>query len=354
MPRLFIRIFLLYWLALLATLLIFHVLGLILPQTTDTWILGQRLVAAVVLSVGMSLLAARYVTKPVSAIRVAAHALAKGELTARAPHTTRTNKLAKRDEVQGLLNDFNHMAERLESLVDAQKHLVRDVSHELRSPLARLTLAIELIRQSPGEVNENLTRIEREVRLLDGLVGRLLLLSRLEAGSQLLSPEWLDLEDVLLQVVEDTHVEAQARPCAVHVLQSEGCPLCGDANLLRSVIENVVRNAIRHTSPSSDVTIHLSCREDSVAHIVVEDSGPGVPDADLDRIFEPFYRVDASRRRTTGGFGLGLAIAQRAVSLHGGTVEARNRLDRQGLRIEIHIPRNFTRDSSTGTPATQR
>lgn len=116
MPRLFIRIFLLYWLALLTTVLIFHVLGLILPQTTDTWILGQRLVAAVVLSVGMSLLAARYVTKPVSAIRAAAHALAKGELTARAPNTARTNKLAKRDEVQGLLNDFNHMAERLESL----------------------------------------------------------------------------------------------------------------------------------------------------------------------------------------------------------------------------------------------
>lgn len=238
--------------------------------------------------------------------------------------------------------------------MDAQKHLVRDVSHELGSPLARLTLAIELIRQSPGEVDENFSRIEREVRHLDALVGRLLLLSRLEAGSQLLSPEWLDLEDVLLQVVEDTHVEAVARPCAVHVLHSEGCRLRGDANLLRSVIENVVRNAICHTSPSSDVTIQLSCGEDSVAYIVVEDSGPGIPDAELDRIFEPFYRVDASRRRTTGGFGLGLSIAQRAVGLHGGTVEARNRLDRQGLRIEIHIPTNYTRDSSTGTPPTHR
>lgn len=121
----------------------------------------------------------------------------------------------------------------------------------------------------------------------------------------------------MLQVVEDTHVEAVARPCAVHVLHSEGCPLRGDANLLRRVIENVVRNAICHTSPSSDVTIQLSCGEDSVAYIVVEDSGPGIPDAELDRIFEPFYRVDASRRRTTGGFGLGLSIAQRSVGLHG-------------------------------------
>ena len=340
MPRLFIRIFLLYWLSLLATLFVFHLLGLILPQTTDTWILGQRLVAAVVLSVGMSLLASRYVTRPVRAIRAAAHALAEGDLTARAPTTARTNKPGRQDEVQGLVKDFNYMAEQLENLVESQKHLVRDVSHELRSPLARLTLAAELIRQSPGEVNEHLSSIEGEIKRLDALVERLLLLSRLEAGSQLFSPEWLDMEDLVLQVVEDTHLEAMARPCAVHVLRSEGCPVRGDADLLRSVIENVVRNAIRHTSPNSDISIQLSCTKDSVAQIVVEDCGPGVPDEALRRIFEPFYRVDASRRRTTGGSGLGLAIAQRAVNLHGGTIEAHNRLDRQGLRIEIRIPDN--------------
>jgi two-component system sensor histidine kinase CpxA len=288
----------------------------------------------------MSLLAARYVTKPVRAIRAAARTLAHGQLTARAPDTARMSKLGRRDEVQGLVEDFNYMADRLENLVEAHKHLVRDVSHELRSPLARLTLAAELIRQSPSDANEHLSSIEREIKRLDALVERLLLLSRLEAGSQLFSPEWLDMEDVVLQVAEDTHLEAMARPCAVHVLHSEGCPVRGDADLLRSVIENVVRNAIRHTAPNSDISLHLSCTKDSVAQIVVEDCGPGVPDEALKRIFEPFYRADSSRRRTTGGFGLGLAIAQRAVSLHGGTIEAHNRVDRQGLRIEIRIPAN--------------
>jgi two-component system sensor histidine kinase CpxA len=288
----------------------------------------------------MSLLAARYVTDPVTAIRAAARTLAQGELTARAPNTARTSKLGGRDEVQGLVEDFNYMADRLENLVDAHKHLVRDVSHELRSPLARLALAAELIRQSPSELNEHLGSVEREIKRLDALVERLLLLSRLEAGSELFSPEWLDMEDLVLQVAEDTHLEAMARPCAVHVLRSEACPVRGDADLLRSVIENVVRNAIRHTAPNSEISIELSCTKDSMAHIVVADCGPGVPDEALRRIFEPFYRVDASRRRTTGGFGLGLAIAQRAVRLHGGTIEAQNRLDRRGLRLDIRISAN--------------
>lgn len=340
MSKLFLRIFLLYWSTLVAYLLLDHVLYRVLPQTTDAWIIGQRLVAVAVLSAGMSLLAARYVTNPVRAIRSAAHALAEGKLKARAQDSRGQKARSREDEVQGLLSDFNYMAGKLESLVEAQKHLVRDVSHELRSPLARLTLAVELIRQSPGDLNEHLTRIERETKHLDALVERLLLLSRLEAGSQLLSLEWLDMEDIVLQVVEDTRVEAVARPCAVDVVQSQECPIRGDADLLRSVIENLVRNAIRHTVADSDVTIQLSCTKDSVARIIVEDCGSGVPDADLQRIFEPFYRLDSSRRRTTGGFGLGLAIAQRAVNLHGGTIEAANRVDRPGLRVEIHIPTN--------------
>ena len=343
MSKLFLRIFLLYWSTLLAYILLDHVLNRVLPQTTDTWIIGQRLVAIAVLSAVMSLLAARYVTNPVRAIRSAAHALAEGKLTARArdSRSEQARSKKKEDEVQGLLSDFNYMADKLENLVEAQKHLVRDVSHELRSPLARLTLAIELIRQSPGEVSEHLTRIEREIKHLDALVGRLLLLSRLEAGLQVLSLEWLDLVDIVLQVVDDTRVEAVARPCVVHVLQPEECPMRGDAELLRSVIENIVRNAIRHTAADSDVSIHLSCASGSVAQLVVEDCGSGVPDADLQRIFEPFYRVDSSRQRISGGFGLGLAIAERAVSLHRGTIEAYNRVDRSGLRVEIRIPLDF-------------
>jgi two-component system sensor histidine kinase CpxA len=279
-----------------------------------------------------------YLTKPIVRLRSATRRLAAGDLTARtgAPVTKR------RDEVAGLMRDFDAMAERLEILLKAQSRLLNDISHELRSPLARLNVALGLARQRSGvQSADMLERIELEASRLNELIGRILTLARLEDGEQRVPQTPVPLDELVLNVAEDAEFEAQARHCHVRTTIPEGdWGVRGNSSLLHSAVENVVRNAIRYTQEGTSVEIELAsvlAGTGADAVLKVSDSGPGVPPDALSKMFEPFYRVDDARGRLTGGVGLGLAITERAVRFHGGRVRASNR-EGSGLCVEIHLP----------------
>ncbi len=283
-------------------------------------------------------LLAWYMTKPVSRLRAATQQIAAGDLTARAGDP----KSRRHDEIAGLVRDFDTMAGRLETLVKAQSRLLNDISHELRSPLARLNVALGLARQRSGpESASMLERIELEASRLNELIGRLLTLARLEDGEQRVPSTPVLLDEVVLNVAEDAEFEAQARRCHVHSEIPEGnWAVRGQASLLHSAIENVVRNAIRYTREDSTVQIQLTKKRRSngaEAVVRVSDCGSGVPSDALEKLFQPFYRLDDDRGRQTGGVGLGLAITERAVRFHGGRVAALNRPE-GGLLVEIHLP----------------
>lgn len=278
---------------------------------------------------------ARYLTTPIVRLRAATQKLASGDLTARAgvPH--------RHDEIGELVRDFDRMAERLENLVNAQKRLLTDISHELRSPLARLNVALGLARQRSGsEAVSALQRIDRESSRLNELIGRLLTVARLESGEAAVPKDEVRLGELIREVVKDATFEAQTRRCRINCTIVDDCTLMGDAGLLQSAVENVVRNAMRYTKEGTDVDVRLKCDHVSIgeaAVLTVSDSGPGVPQEALAKLFRPFYRIDDSRERGTGGAGLGLAITERAVRLHGGLVKAANRPE-GGLMVEIWLP----------------
>src|SRR6202050_2959155 len=238
-------------------------------------------------------LLAWYMTKPVARLRAATQQLAAGDLTARAGNP----KSRRRDEIAGLVGDFDTMAGRLASLVKAQSRLLNDISHELRSPLARLNVALGLARQRSGpESASMLERIELEASRLNELIGRLLTLARLEDGEQRVPPTPVLLDEVVLNVAEDAEFEAQSRPCHVRSgIPAGDWEVRGEASLLHSAIENVVRNAIRYTREGTTVEIHLK-REDNSngaeAVVSVTDCGSGVPADALEKLFQPFYRPD--------------------------------------------------------------
>ena len=279
-----------------------------------------------------------YLTKPIVRLRSAARQLAAGDLSVR----TGVHAGMRRDEVAGLMHDFDAMAERLETLLKAQSRLLNDISHELRSPLARLNVALGLARQRSGvESADMLDRIEMEASRLNELIGRILTLARLEDGEQLVSQTPVPLAELVVSITEDAEFEAQARRCHVQTAIAPGeWKVRGNASLLHSALENVVRNAIRYTQEGSSVLVELAGEERVGVHeavLRVNDSGPGVPPDALEKLFEPFYRLDDARGRQTGGVGLGLAITERAVRFHGGKVKAFNR-EGGGLTVEIRLP----------------
>jgi two-component system, OmpR family, sensor histidine kinase CpxA len=296
------------------------------------------LVIAVICSGLVCYLLSWYMTKPIVRLRAATRQLAAGDLTARsgAPASQR------RDEVAGLMRDFDAMAERLETLMKAQSRLLNDISHELRSPLARLNVALGLARQRSGvQSTDMLERIELEASRLNELIGRILTLARLEDGEQRVPQTPVPLDELVLNVAEDAEFEAQARHCHVHTVIPEGdWGVRGNPSLLHSAVENVVRNAIRYTQERTSVEIELASESGAKgpeAVLRVSDSGPGVPPDALGKVFEPFYRLDDARGRQTGGVGLGLAITERAVRFHGGRVSAHNRPE-GGLQVELRLP----------------
>jgi two-component system sensor histidine kinase CpxA len=300
-----------------------------------------RLLIALIVSVVVTFGITMVITRPIGRLREAARLLAGGNLGARVQWPKGRPSPKSSDELWGLVYDFNHMADRLEGLVDAQKTLMRDVSHELRSPLARLSVALELAREEaqPG-IELQLERIERETERLNTLIGQLLSLSHLESTKQLPEGQRISLQEVVDEMLPDMTYEAERRNCAVSFVDERHCRIQGSRELLGRAIENVIRNAIAYTAEGTAVEIKLMCEEHltgDIAVLQVRDHGPGVPEDGLKSIFRPFYRLDLSRQRSTGGYGVGLAITERAIRLHGGYVVARNAAE-GGLIVEMRLP----------------
>jgi two-component system sensor histidine kinase CpxA len=245
--------------------------------------------------------------------------------------------------------DFNQMADHVGLLLQAQKTLVRDVSHELRSPLTRLRLALEMERDETQAPSQFLNRMEVETERLNELIGQMLTLSLMESTRELPSKERVDIGELILSLLPNLEFEATARKCSVRLVQEvRGLSITGSAELLRRAVENVVRNAIRFTATGTEVEVIVRTEESSdrkrngtrtpqLIAVDVADRGPGVPEESLSLLFRAFYRTDMARRDTTGGFGVGLSIAERAIHLHGGSIFAQNR-DGGGLIVSIRLP----------------
>jgi len=243
-----------------------------------------------------------------------------------------------------LSQDFDSMAARIETLVTSQRRLLGDISHELRSPLVRLSVALGIAKrraetEAPGLIGP-LDRIERESERLNDLIGQLLTLTRLETSPDEVEKTQVDLGPLIAQVVADADFEAQANNRKVEITATGECKIFGNVELLRSAIENVVRNGVRYTAENTSVKVALQCLNDGGrgdAVVSVRDYGTGVPEEALNDLFRPFYRVADARDRRSGGTGLGLAITERAVRLHGGTIKAANAPE-GGLTVEIRLP----------------
>jgi signal transduction histidine kinase len=272
-------------------------------------------------------LLARYLTSPLRALKAALERFGQGDFSARTGST-------RHDELGELARTFDRMAERIQNLVAAERRLLLDISHELRSPLARLGVAIELARSGENR-DAALDRIQKEADRLNLLVGGLLQSTRAEVDPNSLRAQRVRLDELLTDIVNDCSIEAAARGGSLDLEVQGPVTVTGDPELLRRAAENVIRNAIRYTPPQSAVEVRLTC-DKQTAHVQVRDYGPGVPEEALTRIFQPFYRVEGDRNRESGGVGLGLAIAQRAVELHKGRLQASNA--HPGLRIEIDLP----------------
>ncbi|HYL74676.1 MAG TPA: ATP-binding protein [Bryobacteraceae bacterium] len=240
----------------------------------------------------------------------------------------------RKDEIGNLGRAFDRMAERIETLLTAERRLLQDISHELRSPLARLSFAAELTRTAEDR-DAAVGRIRKEISRLTNLVGALIQVTRAEGDPSLHHPEQVQLDELIYEVVEDCRVEAETRGCRIAVQVSRPVVTLGDRELLRRAVENILHNAIRYSPDTATVDLNLSTSS-GVARLAVRDYGPGVPEEVLPRIFQPFFRVDDSRDNATGGVGLGLAIAHRAIGLHHGRLWAEN--SQPGLRVWMEVP----------------
>jgi signal transduction histidine kinase len=270
---------------------------------------------------------ALHLTSPVRALQKAVERFGRGDLSTRVNST-------RRDELGRLARTFDRMAERTETLMAAERRLLLDISHELRSPLARLGVAVELAR-SGDDPNSALNRIQKESDRLNALVGQLLQVTRAEGDPSSLRQESVRLDELVQQLVDDAGIEASARGCELKYERREPVAVKGDPELLRRAVENVIRNAIRHSPPASAIEVALA-RNNGKVRLDIRDRGPGVPEESLARLFDPFYRVETDRNRASGGIGLGLSIARRAIELHRGSIQARNA--QPGLEVEMELP----------------
>ena len=240
------------------------------------------------------------------------------------------------DDIARLAHGFDAMTERVEALLQARHRLLRDVSHELRSPLARLQALLSIARQKGGAANDSLIdRMEAELARLDDLIGEILAFSRLEAQESV-TRRATDIVDLVQNIVDDASLEAQPAGKDVQLHAPPRLVIAVESGLIQSAVENVVRNAVKYTAEGTTVEVRVLTEENTV-RIVVDDHGPGVPLASIDKIFEAFYRVEDSRSTRSGTGGIGLAIAKHSVRLHGGTIVAGNR-EGGGLRIKIVLP----------------
>ncbi len=283
---------------------------------------------------------AKSFSAPLDRLRTISRQIAGGDLSARVG----TSLGKPGNEIGDLARDFDHMAERMEGLVNAQKRLLLDISHELRSPLTRLNLALELAgKRFQAEEDGNLKRIAKESDRLNDLIGQLLALTRSEGFTIDTQVPPVPLAPLIREIAEDVDFETRNLSMSIEVLDLEPLMVAGSRELLRQAIENIVRNGAYYTRPGSCVEVSLFSRTGSengqnTAVIRVRDHGPGVPEEKLPHIVEPFFRVAEARDRNSGGTGLGLAIAHQAVHQHGGTVLFANAPGHDGLIVEISLP----------------
>jgi two-component system, OmpR family, sensor histidine kinase CpxA len=306
------------------------VLGGALEWTVLQWLLPALVGAA------LCLLLARHIASPIRALQSVAGKIADGDFSVRASPAIGSRK----DELADLARDFDRMADRIQSLLRKQLELLGDISHELRSPLTRLGVSLELVRRGKTDAVEHM---QADLDRLDALIGQILTLTRLQTRAHgktdSKTETSVNLRLIVESVAEDARFEVREDGKSVVILRADDCWLKGDPALLRSCIENVVRNAVHFTKPQTEVAVSLDLvggSSDS-ARILVADHGDGVPPELLDRIFEPFYRVTEASEHQTGGTGLGLSIAQRIAIIHGGSIHASNR-DGGGLEMEIRLP----------------
>lgn len=286
-----------------------------------------------VISALMCLVIAHYLSKPIERLRNATNELARGNLDIRVGATIGK----RRDEIADLVRDFDSMAGELRNQIQSERNLLSGVSHELRSPIARMRLALALARTGDApERHEMLDRIEQDTIQLDSMLERILTVARLENGQYKPRFESLSLNEVLDEVLDDARFEAAATDATISYTDDAIVSVTGDPGLLRSAIENIVRNALFYSGQGGKIEVRLRV-EDGNAVLTVHDNGKGVPEEALPLLFKPFFRVDDSRGTTTGGMGLGLAIVRNAVAAHGGTVTARN-VTPHGLELQLRIP----------------
>ena len=288
-------------------------------------------ILALVVSTGVSYLLARAISQPIRRFRESAVAIADGNLETRVAE--RVGK--RRDEIGLLAQDFDRMADELQRAWQRQTELSRNVSHELRSPLARLRVALELARRKAGDLAE-FEKIDVETERLDELIGQILEYSRLASEPHEQRTD-VDLEELIASVAEDVRYEYGriGREPGITIQSDSDCAVSGYPGALRSAVENVLRNAVKHSRTDGAVDVTL-CVDESHAVLTIEDQGGGVPENDLGRIFEPFFRSTSGTDAAGSGSGLGLAIASRAIAMNDGSIVARNVAG--GLCLEIRLP----------------
>ena len=298
-----------------------------------------RLLGLFLTAIAVCYVFARYLSAPIVKLSEATKQVAAGNLQTRvAPEIG-----SRKDEIGKLGKDFDEMAERIEALITSQKRLSRDVSHELRSPLARLNVALELAKQKGNAESQSLLdRIEREARQLNEMISQILQLSRLESQSETIERKQVNLCRLIEKIVADANFEAVALGKKVIIKDNTDCEINGNEALLRSAVENVLRNALRYTNGTVEV---FTIKNKSEIVIKVRDYGKGVAEAELANLFTPFYRVSEARERKSGGIGLGLAIAEQAVQTHKGKISAKN-ADGGGLIVEIKLPYSAARQQT--------
>jgi two-component system, OmpR family, sensor histidine kinase CpxA len=280
----------------------------------------------------------RYLTAPILRLRAVAQLISAGQLGMRAEAKLEL----RRDEFGDLVRDFNLMASKSENLISSQRQLMYDVSHELRSPLARMNVALDLLHRRIGD-DSAIKHMETDLQRLNEMIARLLTVAKLDAANALQNRARVNLTELVSSIAVDAEFEAQEKGNRVVVVPQADLIVFGDPNLLRSAIENVLRNAMRYTAPGTVVEVILQTNNairSNEAIISVRDHGKGVPENELTNIFKPFYRVTDARASESTGAGLGLAITERIVTLHEGRIRAINEPG-GGLRIEIVFPRLF-------------
>ncbi|KTC66228.1 sensor histidine kinase CpxA [Legionella adelaidensis] len=297
--------------------------------------LTLRLLVAIFISGLICYLLSMYLTQPLRSLQQAARAIATGNLKTRVG----SFKGHHRDEIAELSDEFDSMAEEIETLVRSKERLLQDISHELRSPLARLQMALEIGRKkTQNKAVQEFDRMELECGRLNTLIGEILEYARLEKSTNAIHKTKVDMGQLLRQIIDDANYGYSPENLPVVAAELEPCILLVDERLIHRAIENIIRNAVRYSPSDEKVYVSLKQnKEKNEVYIDIEDRGPGVPEDQLIKIFSPFYRVDPSREKKTGGYGLGLAIAQQAVHLHQGNITAKNQAPR-GLFVRISLP----------------